>query len=179
MKINISMSEGPKLVQNRYTGNNGIYVCAIPSLESKETIIQLAKQYDDTLEVDADKLHTTIMYSSKAPLVSSVDSLMENMPEDLLEGETEIDNISYHKGHDDRFYLVLNLNIMNLQNVHNMFNTIGAKHSYPEYNPHVTLWAYTDQSDIDESKLKIINHELRKNPVSIRYEVQYPSNLKS
>lgn len=124
------------------TMKNGTYVCAMPTEESKESIVKLQKRLNIKNPVEPDDLHVTIMYSRKgSPDLPPSDTFKTAKPLSLeLFGE-------------DKNCLVLCLDSPDLEMRHEQLSVYGLKHTFTPYEPHVTLTTDYQDESLDEELL--------------------------
>jgi hypothetical protein len=115
------------VVNNGYTGKSGIYVEALPTEESVDKILALCKKYG--IPLDYDYFHCTLMYSRYDALYQ--DFFYEGIISALA---TRLVLLGPKKE-----CLTLEVVGSNLNQIHKHLKSLGARHSYDVYTPHITL----------------------------------------
>lgn len=92
----------------------------------------------------------------------------------LADGE-----VIWWAGHDNEGYLVLKLNSSALQAIHKKWKLAGVKHSFEDYNPHITLATGLPDPNTTDMKIsvKLLRMHLRKTPLNIVLEPESVNSL--
>lgn len=115
----------------------GVYIRRELARESKDMIRQLARDIGAPLSNEHIKqLHVTVFYGKN-----------QKPPSDLILKENEVKvNIGDLALYDDGKALVVKLlGAQELEQRHKYMRSLGLEHSYPEFNPHVTLTYWYDE----------------------------------
>jgi hypothetical protein len=176
-KLFVSLSaHGGNLVLNSYTGDNGCYVCAIPSAKSKADLVNLSKAIGNTKYAETlDKLHTTVMYSEVPP--SSLPKFIQPRHEGVCY------KVDHMLGHDKEVYIYAAIECHTLTALHEQLKALGAEPSFPDYNCHVTLDKYQEKdwekvkADVI-AKIEEVNEQLKNKRLVVEYESVKVANLK-
>lgn len=174
--VTVSRSTG-SLVLDTYDGKNGCYVCAIPDESSKKTLAGLARQIGNIDHAKLrEKLHTTIMYSKRAP---------KALPKfnNTVAYAGICEKIESMVGHDNRVYIYASINSNPLRKLNKVFSEAGAKHSFEKYNCHVTLDKYSKEDWKEngakiKQKLNEINGQLKTKRIYVNFDTIKVANLK-
>lgn len=110
----------------------GTYVCVLPDVRSKLKLIQIGRLLGFDLHPELEELHATVIYSRG------------HLPHDdqtspLIEHEATITGLEFWPGHDKEGYIVAKLNSPDLCALHQKWLDRGLRHSFEDYEPHVTL----------------------------------------
>lgn len=162
------------LLHDVYTGQDGLYLSAIPDDVSMHKLVYLCREIGIYIK-DPSKFHCTLMYSPKHAI-----------PTDIIHGmclscsglNAKISNIAYWIGHDNRNYIVACLDSTELQSRHKQLLNAGAKHTYSDYRPHITL--YVQEGSIQykmKRSIEDINTKLCNLPVTVNMMTNLPNNL--
>ena len=110
--------------------------------------------------------HCTVMYSRDVGLYDSVVSA-------ILATETEFmgrcKKVVGWPGRDRKGYIVLTLESKGLAHLHNRLRQMGAIHSFPKYEPHVTL-AVGTWPEIHAERILEFNNMLVEDPVYFLFD---------
>lgn len=168
MKIRISIS-----TNTGYTGEHGLYSAVEPTPESVEAITKLCKLAG--FEGLEDDLHCTLMYSPDATIPEDV--ALKYSQEDYI---ADVKGFNWWAGHDNDGYLVLELDSAELSAENNRFRAAGAKPTFEEYRPHITLKnKFWFKNDSDRKyALKNGNMVIRKNPLEVTLVNQKIEDIK-
>jgi hypothetical protein len=174
--IHISLSAGPVLKQEKYTGDAGLYQAATPYNGSEVPLIELAKKLGQ--DPDPSKLHCTLMYSpKKTPSAEDLERITSTWLEDSL--FCLVHHVKSWVGHDKKTYVVVALASISLHHIHGALREAGCESTYPIYEPHITL-AKFDIKDVPsnlDKKMEKVNQELATKPVEISLYAIAPSNI--
>lgn len=146
-------------ISTRYSGKSGLYACVTPLKGMREIATKLLPELPDGFELP-DDIHCTLMYSREvAPQPLPVFKLLS-----AGEGQYQAvaDSVKYWPGHDGKGYLVLCLHSEDLNLRHRQWLELGAKHSFKDYQAHITLATGLD-APISASAIKLMNLILRRN----------------
>jgi hypothetical protein len=121
-------------ITNNYDGSSGVYVCALPNEESKNNFLNIIKSTNPPFELTYfnDEAHMTLVYSRDARL--DVDGLV--FPNELFALPIKFE---FWDGHDNDGYLVMSFISKPASDFHNKLLENGAKHSFDDYHPHMTI----------------------------------------
>lgn len=128
MKLLISL----KSLNREYTGTFGFYASVSPKPAQALRLLEEFRSAPFKL-VDASDLHVTLMYSKVPVPLANVDVDTRNT------FKAKPLALEYWEGHDKEGYVVLKLKSSQLQERHNFWKSKGAKHSFDEYSPHITI----------------------------------------
>lgn len=175
-QINLTITNGnqmvslssPEWVPLEYTGNNGCYSAAMPNERSKEILVLLGKMLG--YEIDPGTLHCTLVYSKK-PLTK--------VPEKIKKFEAKCIEVKHWKGHDNKTYIVANLESEDLNNANKRLTELGAEHSFDDYTPHVTLNCSEEEPSEDVLKrIAHLNRIIKENEMNFIFVNQFIGDLK-
>lgn len=167
-KLLISLSS-PELVQEEYTGTNGLYSAVTPDERSCKMVIALAKALG--FDVPADKLHCTVMYSkgnSPEPAVISCDRAKQYTAQAV--------RLQHWNGHDDKGYLTLALDSPELTAEHQRLLALGCKADF-DYNPHITIWSDIELTAELEEKIDRFTKKIENWP-KLNFNSQFIGDMK-
>ncbi|BCG50150.1 hypothetical protein [Ralstonia phage RP13] len=156
-------------ITEAYQGD-GLYIKVVPEVDSDQEVIKRL----DALGVDhgvifTDELHITILYDRKATeSPEEVERIREvNFRSPYLARVQEMKTII---GHNDKRYLILELDSPILKALHDKWIQSGFSHSFPQYLPHMTL---CKEPNINEEshpeQFKSFNDSLKDNPLIIKF----------
>lgn len=180
--MKITISAAAKLaVSAKYDGTNGLYMCAIPREDMLKSIHKICVDLgiENREDLKPEKFHVTVMYSKASPNVEWTHETFDILPSHLLMPVAVISGLDVFNGHDGKFYLVATLESHELNHLHNIFTNVGAVHSYPKYNPHITLVAFETREEYEQYKKTIdtVSDYLNANPVVIEFKLLPPTNI--
>ena len=159
----------------KYDGKAGLYVKAVFGHRSKHVLRKMAA--DLGLRPDPEELHVTIMYSDKhSPKVADVKYMLFKLPARLTSAKAHVTKVEILRGHNGKHYVVLRLESVTLDALHKHFYEVGARHSYPNYNKHITLGT-TDMMSFKPAGIAKVNDLLSRNPFSVNYTMSEPENI--
>jgi hypothetical protein len=161
VKLNIQISTSGKT--NEYTAKSGLYCAALLDKASETLLRDFCKSCD--IE-DLDKnLHCTIMYSP-----DKVISIKEAATFPRLTYKARVSNFTWWLGHDKEGYLVAELVCPALKHSHDVLIDVGAKSTFDEYKPHITVkHPLKFNADIfRKNTLDDLNDKLKKNPLVLQ-----------
>lgn len=125
---------------------SGVYICA--NIEAFNEPVKKALSSMGELtggKVGADKLHSTIVYSTTSIDVSLADVVLDQVEPPFkarIIAAASFDALPSDDGKRDvslaTIVLLLESNL--LTSLHQTFRSIGASHSYLTYDPHVSVW---------------------------------------
>jgi 2'-5' RNA ligase len=168
IELFVSLSS-PELEVIPYSMKNGCYSAVTPDQPSKTKLINLARTLGFT-KFDPEKLHVTLMYS---------ESPITNAKVASAEFPAICKEVSYWTGHDGKTYVVAKLSGDALFNEHERLKGLGAKHSFDEYSPHVTLDASEGElSDKLKTAIDEVNASLGRYPMNLMFADQFIGDLK-
>lgn len=162
-------TSSPTLTLTDYSGNKGLYAYALPDLSAKTVLSALSRLCGYV--VDAEKFHITVMYSKDAviPLNSYSDSAGHIL---------SIIGVQYFRGHDDKGYLSFVIDSDTLKQQHQNLIDLGAKHSFDDYTPHITIFSGVDEDDVLHQTMDSMNSLLEKNPIDVQFSRVLLSDMK-
>ena len=147
-----------------YTGKSGLYSCVFPVKGFTPLLKAITDLLaEDRIELyDISEFHCTIMYSKKdAPHSIRITKFLNSGP---FTFKAWSDQVDYWEGHDKAGYLVLKLTSRDLDMRHEQYQDLGCKHSFPEYEAHITL---ADNVTSKPKNLAKINQMLK----SLKFEI--------
>lgn len=168
MILLLSISK-PKLEEKPYTATHGLFSAVTPDERSKKTLMNLAKRLG--FESKEDSLHCTVMYSLTAP--------QSDIEEELNSEKVHrafITYIEHIMGHDDKGYVICNLECLSLQKEHDRLVRAGAEPTFTPYKPHITLYAGVPLTDELRDKIHKVNKGLPK--IYVTLSNQFVGDLK-
>ena len=118
-----------------YTGSNGFY--AQVKLANAEQLAAFFNRLQYAL--DMSDLHCTIMYSLSALQIDPDRAQAEANAHAQDLHEAVITGFDFWEGHDGAGYFVACLDCESLKTRHRVWRHMGAKPTYEEYTPHITL----------------------------------------
>lgn len=132
-----------------YSGTSGFYAAVLVDLDFgfrslvalTQSVIGVNIQEEKAAEKDPDDLvgfHCTVMYS-KFPLTCSPTQAAAVASRMTGPITVKVHKYEYWDGHDNEGYLVAQLVAPDLVRWHNAFADLGAKATFDDYIPHVTL----------------------------------------
>ena len=140
----------------RLTGNGTTYACAVPT---RDTVSRLLRVVDGTFPPFdpaelRDEAHCTLVYSKKA----GIDPGRLAVGPGQLSLEARMIRVEYWDGHNNTGYVVLKLDSPDMTALHRRFVEAGAKHSFDDYTPHLTIGAKVGEKTPEmERWLKRVN----------------------
>jgi len=173
MKMFIALAS-PSLELSKYTGTDGFYSCCKPTEESIQILQNLSKELD-LPDIDGKDFHCTLMYSPSVPKKV----LRFNKPYHAFLG-----NLELMVGHDDKEYLIANLDCELMRSHHQHYRNAGCKPTFEDYKPHVTLWKFREGKPTDKQKSSIteinarINRLKESDPIRLQFGPAIISDLK-
>lgn len=124
-----------------YTGKKGFYCC----MPVKDADAILNKIEEVGLTCNVDELHVTIMYSpTKTP----------GHPSIPITGDLTAKVIGYDMFGPEHDTLVLKLECPKLNELHDMYKTLGAEPTYSTYRPHMTIFEKIELTDDVKQKVE-------------------------
>lgn len=122
-----------------YSGKSGLYcqVNPVKGFAPLEKILREALEEEGIKVYDPEDFHCTVMYSrEEAPHSIRVIKLLDAAP---YTWQGWSDKLDYWPGHDNSGYLVLKLQSRDLMIRNEQYKDLGCKHSFPTYEPHITI----------------------------------------
>ncbi len=169
MQITLSMKPKPevavaanKLEHIPYTGTSGLYSAVVPRPDLVAKIMALANEL--ALPTDEEALHSTVIYSKKAPPRSS--NVANSVNEDR-EYNGLLNAIDSWVGHNGKTYIVAKIVSEALSSLNATFNRLGAEHTFVPYAPHITLSDEVPVDDAMKARIEKINKRLASNPIEL------------
>lgn len=160
----------------------GLYVnCKLTDQSAADLYLTVAKNLPQEILHLAHEYHATICYDrnfvgsfEEANKVAAVVSPSET-PRTAI-----IDDVVWWAGHDNEGYIVLKLKSSALQAIHRKWIDSGAKHSFEDYVPHVTIATGLDNPNETDMKYHFNNLRLhfRKNPITLTFEPETVTSIK-
>lgn len=93
--------------------------------------------------------HVTLMYS-KTEIPEA-----ENFQDEGLLFDADIVQLDWFLGHDRAGYLIAVVDSKEIRARHNFWKSLGGKHSFPEYKPHLTLAVGITRAEWNKSLLRV------------------------
>lgn len=140
MRIQIQIAEAKSIGTQLYTGNSGCYSCVRPDDTSKRAIVNLCERFG--LHTDPEELHCTLVYSREKAIPMGLIPVTTGRQFDAICTE-----VKCFQGHDDAWYVALGLDSEDLAAENKRLIESGAKHSFDDYMPHVTLARVEEMTD--------------------------------
>jgi hypothetical protein len=122
-------------ISTRYSGLSGLYACVYPARGLRQ-YLEIVENHIPEVQIQ-DELHCTLMYSRNAqpsPLIAA--QLVNTGPSSFYAIPKCFD---YWDGHDNEGYLVLRVESEALNKRHMEWRRAGARHSFPDYESHITM----------------------------------------
>lgn len=143
-KITIALSSMPTIQipdWPDYTGQNGMYMMVKPQVynEGFQALCSfITEKFPCPVPPSelVENPHITLMWSEKALEEPAILSLRDSLPE-FFEARSKY--VEFWPGHDEAGYLTLQLDSPSLSQYHVNISELGAKHSFDEFNPHLTI----------------------------------------
>lgn len=158
-------------VTTKYSGKSGLYVCVKPASGIKAVVDYIRTGL--CIELDVDDLHCTLMYSREhAPHTVSAFKLLNSGPTAYHASVMELESWA---GHDNKGYLVAKLFCPMLHERHAQWKKLGARHSFPDYQPHMTLATGVTYSCKDLHKF---NLPLSTYPIPLTFSGEHIEDIK-
>lgn len=160
-------------ISNRYSGQSGLYASVKPIRGFAKLRTRLHELGVEEI-TPQDDVHCTLIYSrNTAPHVVKVGSLLTQGPYNFHATPKEV---KWWAGHDEKGYLVLELESHHLHDRHLNWKELGAKHSFPDYVPHITL-----ASPFEEPKkawLNTINKAIQTESLPLVFGGEHAEDIK-
>jgi len=176
MKITISIQQSliSLSLNGTYTGTSGLYSPVYPTEKSAKAIRSLCNNRTVGHLKLKEGQHCTVMYcNTKAPPESKV------LPFSKETYKAEAVKVEWWAGHDDKGYLVLQLESDDLQKEHARLVAAGCEATFEDYKPHITLASpYDLDSDDKKYQVKLINLSLRRTPLTLWFNNQGIEDIK-
>ena len=122
-----------------YSGKSGLY-CSVAPVSGFAQILNIIREplENEGLKVySQEEFHCTVMYSKEeAPHSIRVIKLLDAQP---YTWKGWSDKLDYWPGHDGSGYVVLRINSRDLAIRHEQYKDLGCKHSFPEFEAHITI----------------------------------------
>jgi hypothetical protein len=149
----------------RYTGKNGFYAWLNVAQDSLEDILKYFSDIKFTTEQLVD-LHVTVMYSNTPIPVSCVNE-NKKMPDATFIQSVRAKELEFWGGHSGKGFLVLKLDASYIKHLHEKWVKCGAKPTFPEYTPHMTMITPCDDTSTLKKLIEKYNEKLNKEPLQI------------
>lgn len=121
----------------RYSGKSGLYASVTPVMGYQRFMAAMASQFHHLDLTPVDDVHCTLIYSrEEQPHALRVAQAITEGPFQFTAFPKEV---KYWDGHDNKGYIVLGLDSPDLHKRHHKWKLLGAKHSFPDYEAHITL----------------------------------------
>lgn len=170
LKISIPICASAFLDHEKYDGQNGLYMYALPNVASINKVLDLCEKLD--IESASTKLHCTVMYSPKAIEEKFIIKHYHSLIDDAT-----IPKIKYWEGHDKKTYIVAEVQSDKLQAIHQNILDMGAEFTYPKYTPHITLTSGDPLTTEQKAKIREVNKTLKNSILQIGLTVMPASNI--
>lgn len=147
---------GTALHVNNYDPQRGVYAAAFMT-KTSERLLRNKLRLNNRHE-----LHCTLVYSREVPIgEEQVQTLMNGLMRDQLPNQkAEVVEVVKWDGHDGA-YVVMKLKSKGLTDIHKRLKKAGAKHSFPDYQPHVTLFDKRMATEMSEKDVECLNQSLK------------------
>ena len=175
LKINVATTplatsvSAVEIINEGFSGENGLYSAVTPTEKSKIKLMDLCG--DLSIKQDPENLHVTLMYSEASPA---------SKPEiERVKFKAIGKHVTTWTGHDNKTYVVLDMESPEFNAEHQRLTALGAKHSYDSYNPHCSL--YCTEGELPKKlikKIDAINKALAEQPMTLYFDNQFFANLK-
>lgn len=143
----------PELEQKAYTGTAGLYSAVIPTPAAINVILRIAHRLG--FDLDASKLHCTVMYSKEKCPGAEVSCDAGRV------FTAKIQKVQHWDGHNGKGYLSLALVSDELTAEHNRLKELGCAPTF-DYNPHITIWSGVPLTvPLERRMIKAVPPELR------------------
>lgn len=120
--------------------SSGTYVCALPDNKSRTKLVHISSALGHPISVEeSEDLHSTVIYS-KGAFPSKFDFSRQYFG-------AKITGLEFWDGHDNDGYVVVTLDSPDLTAENRRWTTLGLKHSFEDYTPHVTLFSKIDKTE--------------------------------
>lgn len=144
--MTLSMLQEAYLEVIPYTGTSGCYSAMVPDNHTKKFFTEVGKVFG--LTPDPESFHVTLMYSKQKILDVKPEAILDSVPKLVVTKFAEVESWIDHK---DRKIIVVKINKdTGLQEIHNTLIDAGAKHSFDDYQSHVTLGKVDKDFEITE-----------------------------
>lgn len=148
------------LKSDEYTGDNGIYA----AVELPEAFAKHFFDMCDALGLErppAEELHCTVMYSPE--------NTVRQMPTVNKAINALVPSVQHWVGHNDKVYVVADVQSMALVQLHSQFAKQGAKPTFAAYRPHITLGKIDEVTPEFEERIEALNWSLKDKPVHVAF----------
>lgn len=166
-------------IKEEYTGN-GMYVSVKPVPEGiTKLLARLAEYIPDLKIADPSDLHVTILYDKTAgPEMKKKALELLHMRLKMPPVMTGL-QLKTIIGHDDKPYLILELEPHTLQHFHVKWINAGFTHSFPDFLPHMTL---EKESSISEEThqyhINNFNMSMLRTPLLMQFGTEIINDIK-
>lgn len=165
-----------------YTGEHGFYASVAPTQDSVnyfrdwwETMYRYTNHDTPMNETQDIGLHCTVMYSHAALQVAPAVAHQKRATDQFFAQASEF---VYWGGHDDEGYFVLQLDSPALRERHEFWRILGAKPTFEEYVPHMTLATGNVAKFYWRAQLNALNKVLKARPLELMFENETINDLK-
>lgn len=128
----------PTLETSRYTGETGLYAFVYPMrkhLDKLLKFLQICGLQPVLLANTPNETHCTVMHSKgKSIPVNRIPRIDRATTYDA-----QLKGFTSWPGHNDKGYLVAEMESPALQKLHKQWRALGCEHLFPDYKPHVTV----------------------------------------
>lgn len=162
-------------MSNKYSGKSGIYACTYPVYGVRKLVELLSAALPEDFKLNRDDLHVTLMYSKHCQpdqvtarhTLDAGDAQCVALPSKVVQWP----------GHDSKGYLVLLLASEDLEVRHRRWLATGAMHSFPKYEPHITL-AKDYGTLLSPQVLLNVNHAIRENNLRLVFSGEHYEDIR-
>lgn len=146
-----------------YTGKSGCYSAMVPDNHTKKFFTNVAKVFG--LAPDPESFHVTVMFSKEKVLDVEPESIIDTVPKVIVTRFVEVESWIDHK---DRKIIVVKIDRESgLQEIHNTLLDGGAKHSFDDYQSHVTLGKVDKDFEITEQMKQKVQSLVENQPMLV------------
>ena len=143
-----------------YTGTNGLYA----AVELPEAFSNRIFELCDALGLErppVDDLHCTVMYSPE--------EVVKNLPVVNKAVNALVTSVQHWVGHNDKVYVVADIQSMALVQLHSQFAQRGAKSTFAAYRPHITLGKIDEATEDFDALVEKVNWSLKEKPIHVAF----------
>ena len=128
----------------KYTGKSGFYCGFV--IKNKDEIKKVCKQHGIECMND---LHVTVMYS-----YSKVSE--PNLPKEFKNEQISAKVVGFDRFGESKDVLVVKLESPKLTKLHKHYTNLGAKFTWDDYHPHMTIQEKVDDSITDDQLAEFV-----------------------
>lgn len=169
LDIGISLSSVNLVDSSEYTKTKGVYVGADVHGDYKGLMTALSEALGLKLDADNNVYHCTIMYSR--------DETVDVLPEIGRRVGGYLCTIQHWIGHNGKTYVVADLQVPEFITLHADLHNQGARHSYAEYRPHITLGKLETLPEDFDAKVEALNWKLKAEPKYVLFDTVKVSDI--